>query len=163
VISYNQGRFHSIVLRVSINSNQFQDVAVRSKAMLLSKIVETKIYTERIMLWSLHTCSFWNSDPAYIGDRTIIVNNNVYGSGIVYVANWPIIGLCSLRHFQFMFLPGIGGIIRYIGIRGDQFYITTIGLIIITIIEVIAIAGRLTYVFLRITLIIWGEGLLHCD
>jgi hypothetical protein len=52
-----------------------------------------------------------------------------------------------------MFLP-LGGIIRYIGIRGDQFYITIIGLITITIIEVIAIVERLTYVFLRITLII---------
>jgi hypothetical protein len=53
VISYNQGRFHSIVLRVSINSNQFQDVAVRSKEYVIVQVVETKIYTERIMLWSL--------------------------------------------------------------------------------------------------------------
>jgi hypothetical protein len=28
MISYNQGRFYSFVYRVSINSNQFQDVAV---------------------------------------------------------------------------------------------------------------------------------------
>jgi hypothetical protein len=60
---------------------------------------------------------------------------------------------CSPRCFQFMFLRGIGGIIRCIGIRGGQFYITIIGLIIIIIIEVIAIVGRHTYTFLRITLI----------
>jgi hypothetical protein len=88
-------------------------------------------------------------NPAYIGDRTIIVNNNVYGSGIVYVA----IGLLSDFSPSFSIYVSPGIIIRYIGIRGDQFYITTIGLIIITIIEVIAIAGRLTF-FLRITLII---------
>jgi hypothetical protein len=60
---------------------------------------------------------------------------------------------CSPRCFKFMFLRGIGGTIRCFGIRGGQFYITIIGLIIIIIIEVIAIAGRHTYTFLRITLI----------
>jgi hypothetical protein len=122
--------------------------------MLLSVIGDEDLYGKDYVV-EPYTCSFWNSNPAYIGDRTIIVNNNVYGSGIVYVANWPIIGLCS-PSFSIYVLPG--GIIRYWN-RGDQFYITTIGLIIITII-VIAIVGRL-YVFLRITLIIWGEGLLQ--
>jgi hypothetical protein len=67
----------------------------------------------------------------------------------------------SLRHFQFMFLLGIRDIILCIGIRPDQFYIIIIGLIIITIIKVIAIAGLLTYDFLRIILIIYIEGLAH--
>ena len=61
---------------------------------------------------------------------------------------------CSPRCFQFMFLRGIGGIIRCIGIRGGQFYITIIGIIIIIIIEVTAITGLPTYDFLPIILLI---------
>jgi hypothetical protein len=96
---------------------------------------------------------FLKLEPAYIGDRTIIVNNNVYGSGIVYVANWPIIGLLFSPSFSIYVSPWHWGYPVYWN-RGDQFYITTIGLIIITIIEVIAIAGRLhTFSFASLLLL----------
>jgi hypothetical protein len=61
VISYNQGRF-ILSLRVSINSNQFQDVAVievskNSGEMLLSVIGDEDLYGKDYVV-EPYTCSF---------------------------------------------------------------------------------------------------------
>ena len=52
-----------------------------------------------------------------------------------------------------MFLLGIGDTIPYIGVRGDQFCITTIGIITTITTEVIAFTGHLIFVILPIILI----------
>jgi uncharacterized membrane protein len=67
----------------------------------------------------------------------------------------------SLPHFQFMFRPGIGDIILYIGILGDLFYILIIGVITIIIIAILPTEERLIFGSRRIIPITYKEGLLH--
>jgi hypothetical protein len=71
----------------SINSNQFQDVAVievskNSGEMLLSVIGDEDLYGKDYVVEPSIRAVSETPNPAYIGDRTIIVNNNVYGSGL---------------------------------------------------------------------------------
>ncbi|MGO4818941.1 hypothetical protein [Flavobacterium sp. W22_SRS_FP1] len=111
VISYNQGRFHSIVLRVSVNSNQFQDVAVIEVSknsggnVIVQVIGDEALYgKDYVVEPSIREVSE-TPNPAYRGNRTIIVNNNVYGNGIVYVSDWPIIGLLFSPSFSIYVSP----------------------------------------------------------
>jgi hypothetical protein len=111
VVSYNQGRFHSIVLRVSVNSNQFQDVAVievsknSGENVIVQVIGDEALYgKDYVVEPSIREVSE-TPNPAYIGNRTIIVNNNVYGNGIVYVSDWPIIGLLFSPSFSIYVSP----------------------------------------------------------
>jgi hypothetical protein len=111
VISYNHGRFHSIVLRVSVNSNQFQDVAVIEVSknnggnVIVQVIGDEDLYGKDYVVEPSVRAVSETPNPAYIGDRTIIVNNNVYGSGIVYVSDWPIIGLLFSPSFSIYVSP----------------------------------------------------------
>lgn len=111
VISYNQGHFHSIVLRVSVNGNQFQDVAVievsknNAGRVIVQVIGDEALYgADYVVEPSVRSVS-QTPNPGYIGDRTIIVNNNVYGNGIVYVTDWPIISLLFSPSFSIYVSP----------------------------------------------------------
>jgi hypothetical protein len=111
VTSYNQGHFHSIVLRVSVNTNQFQDVAVievskNSEGSIVVQVIGDEALYGRgyVVEPSMRTVSE-TPNPAYIGDQTIIINNRVYGNGIVYVTEWPIVGLLFSPSFSVYISP----------------------------------------------------------
>jgi hypothetical protein len=111
VFSYNQGRFHSIVLRVSVNSNQFQDVAVIEVSknsggnVIVQVIGDEALYGKDYVIEPSIRAVSETPNPAYIGNPTIVVNNNVYGNGIVYVSDWPIIGLLFSPSFSIYVSP----------------------------------------------------------
>ena len=97
VISYNQGNFHSIVLRVPINSYEFQDVAVIEVSknnlgnIVVQIIGDEALYGENYVIEPSVRVASETPNPGYIGNRTIIANNYVYGNGIIYISEWPII------------------------------------------------------------------------
>lgn len=93
VISFNQGHFYSIVLRVSINSIEYQDVAViqvsRNNAgnAIVQIIGDEAFYGSDYVVEPSMRSVIETPNPAYIGDQTIIINNNAYGNGIIYVSD----------------------------------------------------------------------------
>lgn len=97
VVSYNQGHFYSIVLRVPINSSQYQDVAVievsknNAGNVIVQIIGDEALYGRDYVVEPAVRTVSETPNPGYIGDRTVIINNRVYGNGVVYVADWPII------------------------------------------------------------------------
>jgi hypothetical protein len=111
VISYNQGLFYSIVLRVSINSNQFQDVAVievsknNTGNVIVQIIGDETLYGRDYVLEPSIRAVSETPNPGYIGDRTIIINNRVYGNGVVYIADWPIIAFLFSPSFSIYISP----------------------------------------------------------
>jgi hypothetical protein len=111
VISYNQGHFHSIVLRVAVNSDQFQDLAVievsknNAGRVIVQIIGDEALYGRDYVVEPTIRGVSETPNPGYIGDRTIIVNNNVYGNGLVYVNEWPIIGLLFSPAFSMYASP----------------------------------------------------------
>jgi hypothetical protein len=111
VVSYNAGNFYSIVLRVSINDTQYQDVAVievskNSRGNVIVQIIgdEALYGNDYVVEPSVRGVSE-TPNPAYIGDRTIIINNNNYRNGVVYVADWPIISLLFSPSFSIYVSP----------------------------------------------------------
>jgi hypothetical protein len=111
VVSYNLGHFYSIVLRVSINSNEYQDVAVievsknNAGNTIVQIIGDEALYGKDYVVEPSVREAFETPNPGYIGDRTIIVNNNVYGNGIIYVADWPIIAYIFSPSFSLYVSP----------------------------------------------------------
>lgn len=111
VTSYNQGHFHSIVLRVPVNSNQFQDVAVievsknNAGRVIIQIIGDEALYGKDYVVEPSVRNVSETPNPGYIRDRRIIVNNNVYGNGVVYVSDWPIIGLMFSPSFSLYVSP----------------------------------------------------------
>jgi hypothetical protein len=111
VVSYNLGHFYSIVLRISVNSSEFQDVAVievsknNAGNTIVQIIGDEALYGEDYVVEPSVREAFETPNPGYIGDRTIIVNNNIYGKGIVYVADWPIIAYIFSPSFSLYISP----------------------------------------------------------
>ncbi|WP_367773943.1 hypothetical protein AB3G33_07895 [Flavobacterium sp. WC2421] len=97
VISFNQGGFHSIVLRVSINSYEYQDVAVievskNNQGNVVVQIIgDEALYGKNYVLEPSVRVVSETPNPGYIGNKTIVAPNYVYGNGIVYISDWPII------------------------------------------------------------------------
>jgi hypothetical protein len=57
VFSYDQGQFHSIVLRVAVSSSEYQDVAVIEvskiiRVELLCRSLEMKLCMVEVILWN---------------------------------------------------------------------------------------------------------------
>lgn len=115
VTSYNQGHFHSIVLRVPVNSNQFQDVAVievsknNAGRVIIQIIGDEALYGEDYVVEPSARDVSETPNPGYIGDQRIIINNNVYGNGVVYVSDWPIIALMFSPSFSLYVSPWYWG------------------------------------------------------
>lgn len=111
VISFNQGRFYSIVLRVSINNKEFQDVAVievsknNAGNVIVQIIGDEALYGKDYVLEPSVREVFETPNPGYIGNKTIIINNRVYGNGIVYVADWPLIAYLFSPSFSIYVSP----------------------------------------------------------
>jgi flagellar biosynthesis GTPase FlhF len=111
VTSYNQGHFHSIVLSVSVNTNQLQDVAVievsknSAGSVIVQVVGDEALYGRDYVVEPSMRAVSATPNPAYIGDQTIIINNRVYGNGIVYVSEWPIIGLLFSPSFSIYASP----------------------------------------------------------
>lgn len=111
VVSYNQGHFYSIVLRVPINSSQYQDVAVievsknNAGNVIVQIIGDEALYGRDYVVEPSVRVVSETPNPGYVGDRTIIINNRVYGNGIVYVADWPIIGFLFSPSFSVYISP----------------------------------------------------------
>lgn len=111
VISFNQGHFYSIVLRVSINSIEYQDVAViqvsRNNAgnAIVQIIGDEAFYGSDYVVEPSMRSVIETPNPAYIGDQTIIINNNAYGNGIIYVSDWPIIAFLFSPSFSIYVSP----------------------------------------------------------
>ncbi|HEY4616808.1 MAG TPA: hypothetical protein VIH09_01270 [Flavobacterium sp.] len=111
VVSYNQGHFYSIVLRVPINSSQYQDVAVievsknNAGNVIVQIIGDEALYGRDYVVEPSVRVVSETPNPGYVGDRTIIINNRVYGNGIVYVADWPIIAFLFSPSFSVYVSP----------------------------------------------------------
>lgn len=92
VISYNQGRFYSIVLRDSFGPSNYQDVAVievsknNSGQVLIQVIGDEALYGENYIVEP----SAGTPNPGYTGGETVIVNN-YSPSRVVFVNDWPIV------------------------------------------------------------------------
>jgi hypothetical protein len=105
VVSYKEGKSHSIVLQVAINSKENQDVAVIDVNTSSSGKVRVQIIGDEDLYGENYIVEPSNSDavtgtpnPGYTGSGTVIVNNttNNYsttsGSSGLYAANsWPVI------------------------------------------------------------------------
>jgi hypothetical protein len=111
VISFNQGRFYSIVLRDSINNMEFQDVAVievsknNAGNVIVQIIGDEALYGKDYVVEPSVREVFETPNPGYIGNKTIIINNRVYGNSIVYVADWPLIAYLFSPSFSIYVSP----------------------------------------------------------
>jgi hypothetical protein len=99
------------VLRVSINSIEFQDVAViqvsRNNAgnVIVQIIGDEALYGRDYVVEPSMRSVIETPNLAYIGDHKIIINNNAYGNGIIYVSDWPIIAFLFSPSFSIYVSP----------------------------------------------------------
>jgi hypothetical protein len=75
VLSYDQGQFYSIVLRVAVSSTEFQDVAVievskNNSVELLCRSLGMRLYMVEIILYSYNRTETPN--PGYTGNKTVV-------------------------------------------------------------------------------------------
>nr|WP_315199506.1 hypothetical protein [uncultured Flavobacterium sp.] len=104
VVSYKEGKSHSIVLQVAINSKENQDVAVigvntnSSGKVRVQIIGDEDLYGENYIVEPSSDTVSETPNPGYTGSGTVIVNNTTNnntttsGSNGLYVANnWPVI------------------------------------------------------------------------
>jgi len=90
VKSYKTGNFHSIILRVAINSNEYQDIAVlevtknSSGKVIVQIIGDEDLYGKDYIVEP----SFSETpNPGYLGNQKVIVT----GSVDYYANDWPIV------------------------------------------------------------------------
>jgi hypothetical protein len=92
VVSYKEGNSYSIVLRVAINNNEYQDVAVievnkNSSGRIVVQIVgDEELYGENYIVEPYYSET---RNPGYTGNEDVIINN--YGNDILYADYWPIV------------------------------------------------------------------------
>jgi hypothetical protein len=93
VLSYDQGQFYSIVLRVAVSSTEFQDVAVIE----VSKIIRVELYVQIIGDEALYGRDYivepsYNRtetpNPGYTGNKTV-VDKSIIIQTPLYV--WPLV------------------------------------------------------------------------
>lgn len=94
VVSYRDGDSYSIVLRVAINSSEYQDIAVievnkdRFGKVLIQIIGDEELYGKDYIV-EPGSGNVLTPNPGYVGNRRVVVNN--YDNTIFYVNDWPII------------------------------------------------------------------------
>jgi len=109
VVSFREGNSHSIVLRVAINSNEYQDVAVievyknNVGNISLQIIGDEELYGRDYIV---EPSDLETPNPGYAGERTIIINGN---SGF-YVNDWPIMVYLFSPSFSIYISPWRWGI-----------------------------------------------------
>ncbi len=109
VISYNQENFHSIVLRVAINSSQFQDVAVIEVSknnrgrVVIQVIGDEALYGKNYILEPSIQHVSETPNPGYVGGAT------VFGDRIVYVDDWSIVAYLFSPTFSVYVSPWYWG------------------------------------------------------
>lgn len=92
VISYKEGNSYSIVLRVAINSYEYQDVAVIDVNKNSSGRINVQIIGDEELYGKNYIVEPYYAEtvnPGYAGNQNIIVDN--YHNGILYADYWPII------------------------------------------------------------------------
>ncbi|MEZ7499884.1 hypothetical protein QO200_14190 [Flavobacterium sp. Arc3] len=110
VFSYDQGHFHSIVLRVAVSSTEFQDVAVievsknNSGRVIVQVIGDEALYGEDYIVEPSYS-SVETPNPGYVGDQTVIARENNYSNTVVYVDSWPIIAYIFSPPFSVYLSP----------------------------------------------------------
>jgi hypothetical protein len=96
VFSYDQGQFHSIVLRVAVSSSEYQDVAVievsknNSGRVIVQVIGDEALYGRGYIVEPSYSRAE-TSNPAYTGDRTVVVRDYNYANTVVFVDSWPLV------------------------------------------------------------------------
>ncbi|MET0759593.1 MAG: hypothetical protein ABWZ56_04180 [Flavobacterium sp.] len=102
VFSYKEGNTHSIVLRVAINSKEYQDVAVieveknKSGKIIVQIIGDEELYGNNYIVEPAVVNISETPNPGFTTEKTVIINNtysitNLNGSGFLYVNDWPVI------------------------------------------------------------------------
>jgi hypothetical protein len=97
VVSYDQGQFHSIVLRVAVSSRENQDVAVIEVSKNnLGKVIVYVIGDEALCGkdYIVERSYSINETPnsAYRSNKIVVERDYNYGNTVVYVDNWSIVG-----------------------------------------------------------------------
>ncbi|WP_157824520.1 hypothetical protein [Flavobacterium sp. ALD4] len=96
VLSYDQGQFHSIVLRVAVSSSEYQDVAVievsknNSGRVIVQVIGDEALYGRDYIVEPSYSRAE-TPNPAYTGNRTVVVRDYNYANTVVYVDSWPLV------------------------------------------------------------------------
>jgi hypothetical protein len=96
VFSYDQGQFHSIVLRVAVSSSEYQDVAVievsknNSGRVIVQVIGDQALYGRGYIVEPSYSRAE-TLNPAYTGDRTVVVRDYNYANTVVFVDSWPLV------------------------------------------------------------------------
>lgn len=105
VASYKENDSYSIVLRISINEKEFQDVAVievnknKDGKVLVQVIGDEDLYGKNYIIEPTSSKTSSTPNPGYVGDKTIVINNYSSGiNGVYYVNDWPIVA--------YLFSPG---------------------------------------------------------
>ena len=81
VLSYDQGHFHSIVLRVAVSSTEYQDVAVievsknNSGRVIVQVIGDVALYGEDYIVEPSYS-SAETPNPGYVDDLAVIAREN---------------------------------------------------------------------------------------
>lgn len=89
VVGFREGNSHSIVLRVAVSNNEYQDVAVievnknKGGDISIQIIGDEELYGTNYIVEPSY---LETPNPAYVGRKTVVVNRS---SGF-YVNNWPI-------------------------------------------------------------------------
>lgn len=99
VVSHKEGDSHSIVLRVAISYNEYQDVAVlevhrnQSGKVIVQIIGDVDLYGKNYIIEpSSEKKVAETPNPGYTGDESVTINYyNSTGNGVYYVNDWPII------------------------------------------------------------------------
>jgi hypothetical protein len=95
VLSYDQGQFYSIVLRVAVSSTEFQDVAVievsknNSGRAIVQIIGDEALYGRDYIVEPSYNRTE-TPNPGYTGNKTVDENSN-YSNTVVYVDSWPLV------------------------------------------------------------------------
>jgi len=108
VLSSKEGNSYSIVLRVAINSSEYQDVAVievnkNSEGKVVVQIIgDVELYGKNYIIEPSSQVIAQTPNPGYTGNDKITINNysstTLNGDGLYYVNDWPIIA--------YLFSPG---------------------------------------------------------
>ena len=110
VLSYDQGHFHSIVLRVAVSSTEYQDVAVievsknNSGRVIVQVIGDVALYGDDYIVEPSYS-STETPNPGYADDVAVIARENNYSNTVVYVDSWPIVAYLFSPSFSVYISP----------------------------------------------------------
>lgn len=110
VLSYDEGDFHSIVLRVAVSSTEYQDVSVievsknNSGRVIVQVIGDEALYGKDYIVEPSYS-STETPNPGYTDDQAVITRENNYSNTVVYVDSWPIVGYLFSPSFSVYISP----------------------------------------------------------